>query len=76
MAFASNHRSAGYCRITAVRELAQVQQAHTRVLLSSIFFIADSVVSGNLTIANSSSFSAEGALQTRQPELDYRAVAA
>jgi len=33
------------------------------VLLSSIFFMADSVVSGNFTTANSSSFWAEGALQ-------------
>jgi len=35
------------------------------VLLSSIFFMADSVVSGNFTTANSSSFWAEGALQTQ-----------
>ena len=33
------------------------------MLLSSIFFMADSVVSGNFTTANSSSFWAEGALQ-------------
>lgn len=36
----------------------------TRVLLSSIFFIADSVVSGNLMIAKASNFSAGGLLQT------------
>lgn len=35
----------------------------TSVLLSSIFFIADSVVSGDLMIANASSRSAGGLLQ-------------
>ena len=35
----------------------------TRVLLSSIFFMADSVVRGNFTIWNASSFWVGGALQ-------------
>lgn len=38
-------------------------QKLTSVLLSSIFFIADSVVSGDLMIAKASSFSAGGLLQ-------------
>ena len=38
-------------------------KALTSVLLSSIFFIADSVVSGYLTIANGSNRSAGGLLQ-------------
>lgn len=35
---------------------------HTRVLLSSIFFMADSVVRGYLMMAHASSFSAGGLL--------------
>lgn len=40
--------------------------ALTRVLLSSIFFMADSVVSGNLITECSSSLCLDGALQTNQ----------
>jgi hypothetical protein len=37
--------------------------SRTKVLLSSIFFIADSVVNGYFTMAQASSFSEGGALQ-------------
>lgn len=43
--------------------LQRVSNSLTSVLLSSIFFIADSVVRGNFTIWKASSFCAGGALQ-------------
>ena len=43
----------------------QAPEILTRVLLSSIFFIADSVVRGNLIVWKLSSFCAGGALQER-----------
>ena len=46
-----------------VKSQGGMAQALTRVLWSSIFFIADSVVSGNLMIWKASSFGRLGALQ-------------
>ena len=42
------------------------QELRTKVLLSSIFFMADSVVSGNFTIWKASSFCVDGALRVAQ----------
>ena len=55
--------TSSYCRPTVGGEETQRCQVRTRVLLSSIFFMADSVVRGNLTTAKASSFWTEGALQ-------------
>lgn len=48
--------------MTVVDPSAGANSVHTRVLLSSIFFIADSVVRGYLMMAHASSFSAGGLL--------------
>lgn len=50
------------------------QLARTRVLLSSIFFMADSVVSGYFTIWNESSFCGAGALHAPQERVRHTLV--